>query len=61
LGFRVCDVAVALEALRDKGAVFHRPDHLALDEKGIWTLPGAKGQVAWMRDPEGNLLSITTV
>jgi catechol 2,3-dioxygenase-like lactoylglutathione lyase family enzyme len=61
MGFRVSDIMAAVQALREKGIVFHRPEGLTLDEAGIWTLPGGGGQVAWLRDPEGNLLSITTV
>jgi catechol 2,3-dioxygenase-like lactoylglutathione lyase family enzyme len=61
LSFRVGDVAGCVRALRGKGAVFHRPERLTLDDDGIWTVPGGLGQVAWLADPEGNMVSITTV
>jgi predicted enzyme related to lactoylglutathione lyase len=61
LSFRVNDLTETVFALRAKGAAFHRPAHLTLDEAGIWTVPGGLGQVAWLADPEGNMLSITTV
>lgn len=61
LSFRVGDVAATVRALREMGTNFLRPDGLSLDEAGIWTVPGAMGQVAWLTDPEGNILSITSV
>ena len=61
MGFQVQDLAGTIQALRQMGVVLHRPQHLALDDMGIWTLPGGRGQVAWITDPEGNLLSLTTV
>jgi len=61
LSFRVKDLGTTVAALRAKGAVFHRPANMSLDEAGIWTVPGGLGQVAWLTDPEGNMLSITTV
>lgn len=61
VSFRVDDVVACVRALRGKGAVFYRPERLTLDDEGIWTVPGGLGQVAWLADPEGNMLSITTV
>ena len=61
MGFQVEDIAGAVRALREKGVEPHRPERLSLDDKGVWTLPGGLGQVAWIADPEGNLLSITNV
>ena len=61
LGFHVDDLAVTAKALRDNGVVFHRPQGLALDESGIFNLPGGLGQVIWFADPQGNLLSVTNV
>ena len=61
MGFQVEDVVGAIRSLRQKGVVPHRPERLSLDEEGIWAIPGGLGQVAWISDPEGNLLSITNV
>jgi len=61
LSFKVDDVAACVRALHSKGVVFHRPERLPLDDDGIWTVPGGLGQVAWLADPEGNMVSITTV
>ena len=61
MGFQVEDLKGAVQALREKSVALHRPEHLTLDETGIWTIPGGLGQVAWIADPEGNLLSLTDV
>lgn len=59
LGFRVPDVPATVKALREKGVVFNRYPHFPQDELGILTLPGGSTHVAWFRDPDGNVLSIT--
>ena len=61
LSFKVVDIVACVRTLREKGVVFHHAEHLTLDDDGIWTVPGGLGQVAWLADPEGNMLSITTV
>ena len=61
LGFRVEDVVAAVTALRDKGVTFSTFPHLKHDELGIWTAPGGAVRVAWFKDPDGNLLSVTNV
>ena len=59
LGFTVPDVPVVVKALREKGVMLERFAHIPADELGIWTAPGGKIQVAWFKDPDGNLLSVT--
>ena len=61
LGFRVKDVPTAVKALRDKGVVFNIYPHFKQDELGIWTVPGGNTHVAWFKDPDGNVLSLTDV
>ena len=58
LGFRVPDIASAVRDLAGKGVEFVRYDFLPQDALGIWQAPGG-GRVAWFRDPDGNLLSLT--
>jgi len=42
----------------DKGVSFERYPGMGQDEKGVWGSPsGAK--VAWVKDPDGNVLSVT--
>lgn len=59
LGFRVADVVAAVKALREKGVAFNTLPHLKHDELGIWTAPGGAVSVAWFKDPDGNVLSVT--
>jgi catechol 2,3-dioxygenase-like lactoylglutathione lyase family enzyme len=46
---------------RAGGVVFERFSHLPQDELGIFALPGGKIHVAWFKDPDGNILSVTNV
>ena len=59
LGFNVPDVEATVKALRRKGVVFNRYPDFPQNELGILTLPGGSVHVAWMKDPEGNVLSVT--
>lgn len=58
-GFLVDDVAAAVRGLATNGVAFIRYDFLgdAQDADGIWHGPNG-AQVAWFKDPDGNLLSI---
>jgi catechol 2,3-dioxygenase-like lactoylglutathione lyase family enzyme len=58
LGWRVTDIAAAVRGLAAKGVVFMRYDGMDQDEDGVWTTPGGE-KVAWFRDPDGNVLSLT--
>src|SRR5262249_16167856 len=56
----VCDFALeeVVRALRAKGVVFESYPFMQQNALGIWIAPsGAK--VAWFKDPDGNLLSLT--
>jgi catechol 2,3-dioxygenase-like lactoylglutathione lyase family enzyme len=59
LGFRVEDVPAAVKALRQKGIAFNLYPHFHQDELGILAVPGGAVQVAWFKDPDGNVLSVT--
>lgn len=58
LGWDVDDVSSTVESLNKKGIVFEKYDFLEQDHLGIWTAPGGI-QVAWFKDPDGNVLSIS--
>lgn len=59
LGWRVPDIAAAVEQLSEAGVKFERYERTAnQDERGVWTAPGG-ARVAWFKDPDGNTLSIT--
>lgn len=58
LGWQVPDIETAARELSGSGVQFERFEGLGQDDKGIWTSPtGAR--VAWFRDPDGNILSIS--
>ena len=58
LGWQVPDIAAAVTGLVRAGVRFERYDFAKQDDLGIWTTPtGAK--VAWFKDPDGNILSIS--
>lgn len=58
LGWNVPNVEVTVRDLQVKGVAFERFPGMPQSETGIWTSPsGAK--VAWFKDPDGNVLSVT--
>ena len=58
LGWDVPDIAATVKELAKKGVRFERFEGLSQDELGVWTSP-AKAKVAWFKDPDGNILSLT--
>ena len=59
LGFTVPDVEEAVKALREKGVTFNIYPGFNQNELGILTVPRRTIQVAWLKDPDGNVLSVT--
>jgi catechol 2,3-dioxygenase-like lactoylglutathione lyase family enzyme len=59
LGFNVLDVEAAVKALREKGVTFNIYPGFNQNELGILIVPGRAVQVAWLKDPDGNVLSVT--
>lgn len=58
LGWEVADIAREASALQQRGVVFERFPGFAHDALGLHTFPDGT-QVAWFKDPDGNLLSLT--
>jgi catechol 2,3-dioxygenase-like lactoylglutathione lyase family enzyme len=58
LGWHVADVAATIRGLTDRGAELERFAGLEQDDLGVWRSPSG-ARVAWLRDPDGNVLSIT--
>lgn len=58
LGWKVGDVRTVCAALGAKGVTFERFGGMRQDEYGVWASPGG-ALVAWFKDPDGNLLSLT--
>jgi len=67
LGWEVPDIVAAVKELNAAGITFERFDGMGQDELGIWKAPGGPGvaevhaaaRVAWFKDPDGNVLSVT--
>jgi catechol 2,3-dioxygenase-like lactoylglutathione lyase family enzyme len=56
LNFGVDDIDAAVDGLADKGVQFERYDGFDQDDKGI--ARGNGPDIAWFRDPGGNILSV---
>ena len=56
LNFPVDDVEVAVDALTERGVAFELYEGAPQDEKGI--MRGNGPDIAWFRDPAGNILSV---
>ncbi len=58
LGWLVGDIAATIRSLNHAGVHFEHFPGMAQDELAVWTAPGG-ARVAWFKDPDGNLLSLT--
>ncbi len=56
LNFEVDDVEAAVDELAARGVEFERYSEFDHDEKGIARGPGP--EIAWFKDPAGNVLSV---
>jgi catechol 2,3-dioxygenase-like lactoylglutathione lyase family enzyme len=59
LGWYVDDIVGIIKWLSEKGITFERFNYLQQDEYGIWNAPSG-ARVAWFKDPDGNMLSISS-
>ena len=58
LGWNVKDLRGTMNALVDRGVTFERFEGMDQDELGVWS-PAPGTGVAWFKDPDGNLLSLS--
>jgi len=58
LGWEVKDVASVAGWLKDRGIDLEKYPFVQDRELGIWTTPNGD-KVAWLKDPDGNILSIS--
>ncbi|HWW60104.1 MAG TPA: VOC family protein [Thermoanaerobaculia bacterium] len=60
LGWQVDDIYAAIRELVARGVAFEQFNlpFMKQDEHGVWTPPGGD-RVAWFKDPDGNVLSIS--
>ncbi|PSL46316.1 hypothetical protein CLV51_103294 [Chitinophaga niastensis] len=59
LGWDVDDISSVIKSLNKKGIFCEQYNFLPQDSLGIWTAPGG-AKVAWFKDPDGNVLSLST-
>jgi hypothetical protein len=58
LGWQIPDIRASLNELKAKGVTFEQYGFPGQDADGIWTTQDGT-KVAWFKDPDGNLLSLT--
>lgn len=58
LGWNVKDLRGVMRALVDRGVTFERFEGHDQDEMAVWS-PAPGTGVAWFKDPDGNLLSLS--
>lgn len=57
LGWEVNDIETVVRSMQSRGVVFERYPGMEQYAHGIWTSPA--GRVAWFKDPDGNVLSVS--
>jgi len=58
LGWDVKDITAKVRGLTAAGVQFERYAWMEQDELGIWSAPGG-AKVAWFKDPDGNVVSLS--
>jgi catechol 2,3-dioxygenase-like lactoylglutathione lyase family enzyme len=58
LGWEVQDIETVVSWLKQRGVTFEKYPFIQDPEIGIWTAPSGD-QVAWFKDPDGNVLSVS--
>lgn len=58
LGWEVDEIVSLVQKLKNQGVKFEQFPSLDQNNLGIWTAP-SEAQIAWFKDPDGNLLSLT--
>lgn len=59
LGWKVGDISATIAVLAERGVTFEVFPGLGQDADGVWSAPGGT-KVAWFKDPDGNILSLST-
>jgi hypothetical protein len=58
IGWEVADVEATVDGLVARDVQFERYGGMDQDERGVWKAPGG-ARVAWFKDPDGNVRSVT--
>ena len=58
-GWEVMDIGQAVTALQGRGVTFERYPFMPKEGPPVWNAPGGAAKVAWFKDPDGNVLSLS--
>jgi catechol 2,3-dioxygenase-like lactoylglutathione lyase family enzyme len=58
LGWEVSDIEAVVAWLTGQGVAFEKYPFIQDKKRGIWTTPGGS-RVAWFKDADGNVLSVS--
>ncbi len=58
LGWEVASIETAVDWLNSRGVATEKYPFVQDQERGIWSAPGG-AKVAWFKDPDGNVLSVS--
>lgn len=58
MGWEVDDIEAVVTWLASRGVEFEKYPFVQDQERGIWTTPNGD-KVAWFKDPDGNVLSVS--
>jgi catechol 2,3-dioxygenase-like lactoylglutathione lyase family enzyme len=59
LGWQVSKIKETVAELKARGVKFENYGMKDQDSDGVWSAPGGAAKVAWFKDPDGNVLSIS--
>lgn len=59
MDWQVAEIKTAMDRFKAVGIGFLTFDFMDQDENGIWTVPNDGTQIAWFKDPDNNVLSIS--
>lgn len=59
LGWEVQDIEAVVAWLMGRGVVMEKHAFIQDQKRGIWAAPGGKDKIAWFKDPDGNVLSVS--
>ena len=59
IGWNVPNIVATVTDLSKAGVKFEKYSFLEQDDLGIWSSPNGSSRVAWFKDPDGNVLSIS--
>jgi hypothetical protein len=58
MGWEVTDIDAMVKWLNERGVTFEKYPFVQDQKQGIWTTPNGD-KVAWFKDPDGNVLSLS--